>query len=62
MNNFSENKIKFSTKKLKQDLLFDYTEYSSFISKNSKLLNSEFPITGLYTPRKTLNEMKLKRF
>ena len=61
-NNFYENKIKFSAKKLKQDLLFDYTEYSSFISRNSKLLNSEFPITGIYTPRKTLNEMKLKRF
>lgn len=62
LNNFSENKIKFSTKKLKQELLFDYTEYSSFISKNSKLLNSEFPITGMHTPRKTLNEMKVKRF
>ena len=62
MNNISENKNKFSTKNLKQDLLFDYTNYSSFISKNSKLLNSEFPITGIYTPRKELNEKKLKRF
>ena len=61
-NNFSENKIKFSTKKLKQDLLFDFTEYSSFISRNSKLLNSEFPITGIYTPRKTSNEVKFKRY
>ena len=59
MNSCSDNKIKFSTKK---DLLFDYTEYSSLIAKNSKLLNSEFPVTGLYTPRKALNEIKLKRF
>jgi hypothetical protein len=61
-NNFVENKIKFLTKKLKQDSLFDYNDYSSFISKNSKLLNSEFPITGILTPRKTSNEVKLKRF
>jgi len=61
-NFFSEKKIQFSAKKLKKDLLFDYTEYSSLISKNSKLLNSEFPITGIYTPRKTLNENKFKRF
>ena len=59
LNCCSDNKIKFSTKK---DLLFDYTEYSSLIAKNSKLLNSEFPVTGLYTPRKALNEIKLKRF
>ena len=50
-----------STKNLKQDLLFDYTNYSLFISKNSKLLNSEFP-TEVYIPRKELNEKKLKIF
>ena len=55
--NISERKIKNPLIKLKQDLLND-TDYSSFISKKHKNINSGILITGLNTTKKSVEKEK----
>ena len=58
-NNVNSKKI-ISAKKLKHDLLFD-SDYSPFISKNSRYFNSEYPLTGLSSPKIIKTEIKYKK-
>ena len=62
-NNFSnifDNNYKISNKKLKKDLFLD-SEYSSFINKNSKFLNSDFPLTGMNSQNFINTEIEYKK-